>query len=260
MEELKTNENNLVSVIMPSYNSAETISESIESIISQSYQNWELLVTDDCSTDDTVEILTAYAKKDSRIRFFMNPRNSGAAVSRNNSISYSNGTFLAFLDSDDIWLPGKLQRQVDFMNTNRYVDFSFTAYCLINGNGKDLGKTIDLQGENLCFSYRDMLHKKATLGCSTVMLRKSSFEDISMPLIRTGQDYALWLKLLKTGKKAYLLNEVLTEYRILPNSISRNKFKKSKRQWQIYREIERLSLFSAGISFAFYAWRAVFRR
>ncbi|EOG1815092.1 TPA: glycosyltransferase [Enterobacter hormaechei subsp. steigerwaltii] len=260
METLNTTSGDLISVIMPSYNSADTISASIESILSQSYQNWELLITDDGSTDGTLEILSAYAEKDSRIKFFSNSKNSGAAVSRNNSIKHSKGAFLAFLDSDDIWLKNKLQKQLSFMNVTQNNDFSFTSYSLIDENGKHLGKTVDMQGDGLSFSYHDMLRKKATLGCSTVMLRKSSFEDISMPLIRTGQDYALWLKLLKTGKNAYLLNEVLTEYRILPNSISRNKFKKSKRQWQIYREIEKLNFLSAGVCFAFYAWRAVFRR
>jgi teichuronic acid biosynthesis glycosyltransferase TuaG len=105
-----------------------------------------------------------------------------------------------------------------------------------------------------------MLKKRATLGCSTVMLRKSGFEDISMPLIRTGQDYATWLKLLKTGNEAYLLNDVLTSYRIRPNSISRNKFKKAKRQWQIYRELEQLPMLKSLVCFCNYVWRAVFRK
>lgn len=252
--------NNLVSVIMPSYNSASTIGKSIESIINQTYHDWELLITDDCSTDDTINIATTYAQKDSRIKIFTNEKNSGAAVSRNNSIKHSTGVFLAFLDSDDIWLPHKLENQTNFMSSHEKIVFSFTAYALIDDAGQRIGKTVDMQGEGLHFSYSDMLRKKATLGCSTVMLRKLSFDDISMPLIRTGQDYALWLKLLKTGKDAHLLNQVLTEYRILPNSISRNKFKKCKRQWQIYREIEKLSLPAASISFTFYAWRAVFRR
>ena len=105
-----------------------------------------------------------------------------------------------------------------------------------------------------------MLKKKATLGCSTVMLRRNAFDDITMPLLRTGQDYATWLKLLKTGQNAYPLIDVLTQYRILPNSISRNKVKKAKRQWQIYREVEKLSLYKSAVSFCFYAWRAVFRK
>ncbi|EPV2478062.1 hypothetical protein ACV274_001469 [Enterobacter ludwigii] len=140
------------------------------------------------------------------------------------------------------------------------LDFSFTAYEMIDEKGIEFGKIVDLQGDNRSFDYYDMLRKKATLGCSTVMLKKSAFSDCNMPLIRTGQDYALWLKLLKQGKRAYLLNKVLTQYRILPDSISRNKFKKCKRQWQIYRDFENLNIYQSSVSFVHYAWRAIFRR
>lgn len=260
MDNMSTNFEYLVSVIMPSYNSASTIEASIRSIQEQTYQNWELLITDDCSSDDTVKIVHELSLLDSRIKIYQNDVNSGAAVSRNNSISKAVGEFIAFLDSDDLWLPNKIELQLNFMTKHDVIDFSFTAYGLINEAGNSLGKIVDLQGDELSFSYQDMLQKKATLGCSTVMFRRQAFKDYSMPLIRTGQDYALWLKLLKTGKKAYLLNVVLTQYRILPNSISRNKFKKCKRQWQIYRQIEKLSLVQSIISFLFYAWRAIFRR
>ena len=250
----------LVSIIMPSYNSALTIGESIESVQSQTYEKWELLITDDCSNDETVEIVRQYAEKDPRIKLFQNKENSGAAVSRNLSLSHSTGEFVAFLDSDDLWLPNKLEKQIDFMLNEKKVDFTFTAYSLIDAFGRHSNKVVDLQGNNLSFTYKDMLRKKATLGCSTVIFKKSAFKDYSMPLIRTGQDYALWLKLLKSGKQVYLLNEVLTYYRILPYSISRNKFKKCKRQWQIYRYIEQLGFIDSLISFLFYAWRAIFRR
>jgi len=165
---------------------------------------------------------------------------------------------LAFIDSDDLWLPSKLENQLSFMVGND-VDFSFTAYELINEDGLKFGKIVDSHLNSPVY-YEDMLRKKATLGCSTVMLRKSAFNDLSMPLIRTGQDYALWLKLLKAGGGAHVLNSVLTQYRILPDSISRNKFKKAKRQWEIYRKIENLGLLKSLECFFFYAWRAVFRK
>lgn len=203
-------------------------------------------------------MLDDISKKDPRVKFFQNEENSGAAVSRNNSLAHAKGEFIAFIDSDDLWLPNKLQTQLGFMEDNK-IDFCFTAYELINEQGLPLGKKVDAQQPG-AFTYNDMLRKQATLGCSTVMLRKSAFEDITMPLLRTGQDYATWLKLLKTGKKAHLLNEVLTSYRIMPNSISRNKFKKAKRQWQIYREVENLPLLKSAVCFCFYAWRAVFRK
>ncbi|WDB75971.1 glycosyltransferase [Escherichia albertii] len=252
--------NNLISIIMPSFNSEKTIAESIESVLLQTYENWELLITDDCSSDDTILIINAFISKDHRIKLFQNTKNSGAAISRNVSLSNARGEFIAFLDSDDIWLPNKLEIQLSYMLNRKNVDFSFTAYEIVDECGNSTSRIIDRQGENLAFNYFDMLRKKATLGCSTVLFRREAFEDYLMPNIRTGQDYALWLKLLKTGKNAYLINEVLTKYRILPNSISRNKFKKCKRQWQIYRSIEQLGFYDSLISFIFYAWRAIFRR
>ncbi|MBY8082152.1 glycosyltransferase [Vibrio fluvialis] len=248
----------LLSIITPSYNSSDLIVETYGAINAQSLSNFEWLITDDCSSDITFYLLKNLACNDERIKIFRNRVNSGAAVSRNNSISNASGDFVAFIDSDDLWLPDKLEKQVRFMEENN-IDFSFTAYELIDEQGNPTGQKVDthLTGP---VSYEDMLRKKATLGCSTVMLRRSAFEDISMPLIRTGQDYGLWLKLLKTGVKAYPMPEVLTQYRILPNSISRNKVKKAKRQWQIYREIEKLPLLKSIECFCFYAWRAVFRK
>lgn len=248
----------LVSIITPSYNSIEWIEKTYFSIAQQTYSNWEWIITDDCSSDGTIQLLDFIMANDSRVRFFKNNVNLGAAASRNRSISNAKGEFIAFIDSDDLWYPSKLQEQVDFMNKNS-IDFSFTSYELIDHYGKSLNRKVDTHSVNYV-TYHDMLRKKATLGCSTVMLRSNAFNDISMPLIRTGQDYALWLKLLKTGVNAYKINRVLTQYRILPTSISRNKIKKAKRQWRIYREIEKLNLLEAIECFSFYACRAVFRK
>jgi teichuronic acid biosynthesis glycosyltransferase TuaG len=215
------------------------------------------LITDDCSDSDTKELLEKLEASDSRIKVFYSAKNCGAAVARNNSILNAHGEFLAFIDSDDLWLPQKLEKQLAFMVAG--INFSFTAYEVVDQNNASLGKQVDAD-QSGSFSYQDMLKKKATLGCSTVMLRRSAFSDISMPLLRTGQDYALWLKLLKTGNQAYVLAESLTRYRIMPNSISRNKVKKAKRQWQIYRQVEVLPLWLSIYCFSLYAWRAVFRR
>ncbi|HGG9050788.1 glycosyltransferase family 2 protein [Enterobacter hormaechei] len=248
-----------ISIITPTFNSGSTIVETYNSISKQTHENWEWLVTDDCSSDDTINILSSICEKDSRVRVFKNSTNSGAAVTRNNSLSNVSGDFITFIDSDDLWFSSKLEKQLNFMIVNE-LDFTFTAYELVDAQGIPLGKVVDLQGDNFSVNYSDMLKKKATLGCSTVMIKKNAFSDFSMPLIRTGQDYALWLKLLKSGKKAHLLNEILTRYRILPNSISRNKFKKSQRQWNIYREIENLTVLQSAYCFCFYAWRAIFRK
>ena len=251
------NSNPLISIITPTYNSLPHIQQTIRSIQAQTYPHWELLITDDASTDETVAQVESMAAADPRIRLFKLPQNSGAAVARNYSIQNAHGDFVAFCDADDCWVATKLEKQLAFMGDS--IHFSFTAYELIDQHGTRLGQTVD-STQHGSFSYKDMLRKKATMGCSTVLLRRSVFPDLSMPLIRTGQDYALWLKLLKTGIRATVLPEILTQYRILPDSISRNKIKKAKRQWEIYRQIEHLSLATAASSFLFYAWRAVFRR
>ncbi|EGQ7661882.1 glycosyl transferase family 2 [Vibrio parahaemolyticus] len=247
-----------ISIITATYNSRDDILETYNSIREQSFENWEWLVTDDCSSDDTMEILQRIADSDGRVRIFQNNTNSGAAISRNNSLLYASGEFIAFIDSDDLWKPSKLSEQINFMNEQN-IDFCFTAYELVGPQGQLLGSKVDFL-QTGSFDYIDMLKKKATLGCSTVMLRRLAFDDITMPLLRTGQDYATWLKLLKTGKRAFVYNRTLTKYRIRPNSISRNKFKKAIRQWEIYRDVEHIGFLSSMYYFSFYAWRAVFRK
>lgn len=249
--------NELVSIITPTYNSSKYVGESIKSVLNQTYQNWEMLITDDCSTDNTVDIIEYYQTKDNRIKLFKLEANSGAALARNNSIKNSKGVFLAFLDSDDIWSKNKLYSQLKFMGSE--IDFSFTSYQYIDKFSIIKDKTVDTLNFGQ-FSYKDMLKKKATLGCSTVILRKEKFDDLMIPNIRTGQDYAFWLKLLKTGTKAYIHNSILTYYRINPGSISRNKFKKSVRQFYIYKRIEKISLFCSIYYFVHYALKAVFRK
>ncbi|MBD1577915.1 glycosyltransferase family 2 protein [Vibrio sp. S11_S32] len=250
----------VVDIVTPVFNAELYLKCTYRSIILQVSDDYSLKwqVTDDNSTDASFDMLSRFSCENLKINICRQRANSGAAASRNISISNATGDFIAFIDSDDLWLPGKLEKQVSFMELNN-IDFSFTAYELIDEQGNPTGQNVDTHLTEPV-SYEDMLRKKATLGCSTVMLRRSAFDDISMPLIRTGQDYALWLKLLRTGIKAYPIPEVLTQYRILSNSISRNKVKKAKRQWQIYRDIEKLPLFKSIECFCFYAWRAVFRK
>lgn len=248
-----------VSIITATYNSEKQILQTYSSLCDQSIDDWEWLVSDDCSTDSTVSILRGIAEKDSRVSIFCQRVNSGAAKARNVSLSKAKGEFLAFIDSDDIWLPKKLSYQIEFMEKES-IDFSFTAYELIGEKGNQLNKTVDVRQIKNKFSYKDMLKKSATLGCSTVMLRNDVFSDLMMPDYRTGQDYAFWLKLLKETDYAFLLPVVLTKYRILPGSISRNKFKKVKRQWQLYRELEGLSFHYALLCMFYYGYRVVRRR
>lgn len=246
-----------VSIITPTYNSSSYIESAVTSIINQTYTNWELLIVDDCSSDKTLTIASEFAKLDSRITIFRNNKNMGAAAARNLAMSHAKGDFLAFLDSDDIWHPMKLSKQLDFMRKNN-IAFSFTSYEVIDRHGVPSGKLIDCASKRV-FNYKDMLAKKATLGCSTVMLNRLMVGNISMPSIRTGQDYALWLSILKKGLSAHLLPETLTFYRITPGSISSNKLKKAMRQWFIYREIEKISFTMTCFYFLSYAFRATFR-
>ena len=246
-----------VSIITAVFNAGNVVSETYGSILAQTYQDWEWLVTDDCSVDNTFPLLRKIAETDSRVSVKRNLVNCGAAVSRNASIERATGEFVAFIDADDLWVRTKLERQIEFMGND--IDFSFTSFELIDATGNSLNRQVD-RGRGISFDYFQLLKKEVTLGCSTVMLRRGAFPEVRMPPLRTGQDYATWLSLLKLGKRAYLLDEVLTQYRILPNSISRNKFKKALRQWQIYREVEGLSFTTSAVCFSFYAWRAVFRK
>lgn len=248
----------LVSVIMPCYNSERYVAKSIDSVIQQSYSSWELIIVDDCSQDSTMEILEEYAKKDPRIKVLKNCVNSGAAVSRNLGIDNANGKFIAFLDSDDIWEIDKLDVQIKFMELND-VSFCFTSYSTISENEKIGGNVIDGRSKQVV-DYKDMLSKKATMGCSTVVIRKNIVGEKRMPLIRTGQDYAFWLSILKDGNHATCLRKVLTYYRLVQGSISSNKVKKAKRQWQIYRDIEGIGFFSSTVHFLNYAYRAIVRK
>ncbi|PHI34875.1 glycosyl transferase family 2 [Pseudoalteromonas sp. GCY] len=247
-----------VSIITATYNSQEYISKTYESIKKQTYKDWEWIVTDDCSSDDTYSILSSIADNDIRVKLFVNKVNSGAAIARNNSLDFASGEFVAFIDSDDLWEPEKLSMQLEFMQESNS-DFSFTAYQLISNDGALLGKTIDSSNSG-SFNYFDMLKKRATLGCSTVIISKTLLNERRMPNIRTGQDYAFWLSIMKSGHSANILPVVLTKYRISNNSISRNKFKKALRQWEIYRGFEKLGVIKSLFYFVFYAFHAVFRR
>lgn len=249
----------MVSVIMPAYNSELYIEESISSVLNQSYKNLEILVTDDCSLDGTQRCVEELAKHDQRVRYFRLNENSGAAVARNNSLKHAKGRYIAFLDADDVWLENKLELQLAFMKTNDSA-FSFTGYSTYYGDGRFEDKVIDSKTLNK-IAHNDLLKKTCTVGCSTVILDKTKLPKIEMTNIRTGQDYALWLRLLReSGQVAHNYKKRLTGYRVLQGSISRNKFKKAKRQWQIYREIEKINFLFAIYFMLFYARNAVFRR
>ena len=247
-----------VSVVVPTHNSETFVAETLASIAGQTYGDLEVLVTDDASTDGTVEIVRTLAESDSRFRVSVQDRRRGAAAARNDAIRRATGRFLAFCDSDDLWGPEKLARQLSYAR-ERGAAIAFTAYELMDVDGRRLGRFVD-RGNVEWVDYQGMLRKRATMGCSTVIVDRAQVQDLAMPDLATGQDYATWLQILRRGFRAYCLDDPLTRYRIRPGSISRNKVRKARRQWQIYRELEELDLPTSVSCFAHYAVRAVFRR
>lgn len=246
-----------VSVITGAYNCSAYIREAYESLCHQTMPDWEWVVVDDASTDDTLDFLVGVSQSDSRVRVLTNESNMGAAQSRNRALRKARGQFLAFLDADDRWLPAKLSTQLEFMRSTA-AEASFTAYRIISQDGALVGKIVD-KFPMQEIGYAQALRKRATIGCSTVIIARSGLENQLMPDIRTGQDYAFWLKLMRSGIIFHHLAEPLTEYRITPGSISRNKFRKALRQWEIYRRLEGLNFLYAFWNFCFYALRAVIR-
>ncbi|MBP3950063.1 glycosyltransferase family 2 protein [Bacillus suaedae] len=244
----KTNENPLVSIITPVYKAELYIEGMIESVQAQTYENWELIMVDDKSPDRSSQIIKKYAAEDNRIRLISLNENSGAAIARNTAIENSNGKYIAFLDSDDQWLPAKLTKQIHFMETN-HIDFSFTEYENMTVDGVRTGKVIHIPE---VIDYEGLL-RNTIIGCLTVMINREKVKDIKMVNMRTRQDFVLWLSILKRGYKAYGLQENLALYRKGANSISSNKLKAAKQNWYVYRKIEKLSLIKTVRCFLSYA-------
>ena len=240
-----------VTIIMPSYNSEKFIVESVESVLAQTYSNWELIIVDDCSPDDSNNIITKYVDNDSRIKLIKLQKNSGPAVARNTAIEAANGRYIAFLDSDDVWLPNKLEKQIKFMQDNDLA-FTYSSYKLVGEDNEDLGLFITKDK----ISYFDML-KTCSVGCLTAIYDTEKIGKQYMPLILKRQDYGLWLKILKLIGETRGILEPLATYRIRKNSVSSNKVKAAKYQWKIYREIEKLSFLKSLYYFVFYAYNGV---
>lgn len=243
----------LVSIITPSYNSSEFISNTINSVLSQTFQNWELIIIDDCSQDNSIQVITKWCETDNRIQLIQLTENSGAAVARNKGIEVAGGRYIAFLDSDDIWLPNKLEKQLKFMQDNQY-SFTFTAYNKVDSKGRSLGEL----GVPQRIKYEDLL-KKCEIGCLTAMYDTKKLGKVYMPLIRKRQDLGLWLKLLKQTEYAFGLNQVLASYTVRNDSISSDKRKAAIYTWKLYREVEALPLYKAAYYFSHYAVNGVLR-
>lgn len=244
-----------VSIITPLYNSSDFIAETIESVLNQTYSEWEMIIVDDCSTDNSVEIVKEYANKDKRINLIVLEENIGAAAARNVALENASGRFIAFLDSDDLWKSDKLKKQTDFMKKNN-IAFSFSSYEVINQDGSKTGKTINAP---MSISYSQYL-KNTIIGCLTVLIDKSKTGDFKMPLIKSSHDMALWLLLMRKGILAYGINETLASYRLVENSNTAQKWKAAKDVWKVYRDIEKLSLLYSAFCFIGYSFNAAKKR
>lgn len=210
----------LVSIIMPSWNTGKFIGESIQSVLNQTYKNWELIIVDDCSTDNTDEIVASF--NDERIRYFRNDKNSGAALTRNRALREARGEWIAFLDSDDLWMPKKLEKQIAFMKEKGYT-FSFTEYEKIDEESKPLH--IYVSGPEKVDKRK--MYNYDYIGQLTMMYSAKVFGLIQIKDIKKNNDYAIRLQLFKKkGACCYLLKENLAKYRIRKKSISHDKISK----------------------------------
>ena len=243
--------NELVSIIMPSYNCGQYVEESLRSVQAQTYQNWELIFVDDCSTDDTIQIINSFRADDKRIRLFQNKTNLGAAMSRNHALQEAKGRWIAFLDSDDLWEPTKLEKQIAFME-NYECDFTYTSYKEIDENSKETGVVVSgpkhvTEAGMFAFCWP---------GCLTVMYDRENIGLLQIADMKKNNDYAMWLKVSKKAD-CYLLDECLAKYRRgRSGSISNHSyFELIKWHYKLFRDAERMnpisSAFMTGVNLFF---------
>lgn len=244
----------LVSIVVPVYNAEKYLQATIENILKQSYQNWELILVNDCSSDESKKVARPYLSK--KIKWVDLKKNSGPAIARNKGVEKASGRFICFQDADDLWDKEKLKKQVSFMQKNNCA-FSFTGYEFANENGKPNGKKVFVPEK---MAYKQAL-KNTTISTITVMfdMNKLKKKDILMPNIE-AEDTATWWRVLKSVDAAYGLNEILSYYRRSLGTNSSNKVVAAKRAWKLYRVNENFGVAKSLYYFSFYAFNAVRRR
>lgn len=249
--------NDLVSIITPTFNSENYIEKTIESVREQIYQNWEMIIVDDCSDDATCLIVEKASECDKRIHLLRQEENKGAAEARNRALQYSSGRFIAYLDADDIWMKDKLQKQVTFMIESK-CGFSCVSYEVINDMGKPLNKKVRMlqKVDYLGFLTNNLLQTVGIMVDTELIDKKY----LMMPDLRRRQDAATWLQILKAGYECYGMEEVLAQYRRTSHSLSSNKLKAVKGIWFLYRKVEKLSFPFSCYCFIRYAVFAVWKR
>ena len=244
----------LVSIITPSWNVERFIGETLASVQAQTFTDWEFLIADDCSTDRTPALIEEAAARDPRIKLIRQAKNGGPALARQASIDQASGRFLAFLDSDDLWLPTKLERQIAFAKEKRAA-ISYTAFRRIDEAGTVTGRLITVPEQ---LNYEQLL-KNTSIATLTAMVDR----EVSGPVAMKNEpydDFCLWLSILKDGHVAHGLNEDLARYRVRGVSVSSRRARSAGWVWHIYRNVEQLSLVKSAWCFGHWATRAWLRR
>ena len=246
-----------VSIIMPSYNTAQFIRQSIESVIAQTYQYWELIIVDDCSSDNTDDVVSKI--KDERIKYFKNEKNIGAARTRNRALKEASGKWIAFLDSDDLWMSDKLEKQIYFMEKYHY-HFSYTNYVEIDENGQ-LNGTFVTGPKKI---KKALMYTFNYMGCLTVMYDREYIGLVQIEDLKKRNDYALWIKVSQKSN-AYLLNETLAKYRVREFSImdrSKSPINRMKYNYYLWTQGEKMNclqaLFLTGVNLVFGIFKTCF--
>lgn len=231
MEKKEKKNEPLVSVIIPVYNAEKVVKFTLDSVINQTYKNLEIICVNDCSKDNSLEILNEYAKKDKRIKVLSNEKNSGVAQTRNNGLKIATGEYIAFVDSDDIWDLTKTEKQIDFMLTSDY-KLAFTSVKFIDNDGSDTGKTFIVPKE---VKFKSLL-KQNVITLSSSIISKDVLKDRLFHNDELHEDFIMWLEILKEDvEKAYGLQETLVDYRLTQGSKSRNKWKSLKMTYKTYK-------------------------
>ena len=232
----------LVSIITPCYNATSTISQTIESVLAQTYGYWEMLIVDNCSTDNSASIVKSFVERDNRIKYLKTDRNSGSsAMPRNIAIENAKGEYIAMLDADDVWLPDKLAEQIDFIEKHHY-DFVYSDYEKMTFDGMRNNRIIKGRAVS---TYNNILGSNE-IPCLTVLIRKKLFNNVRFEFDPPGrEDWVVWLKLLKSGHNANNTGKIHAVYRQAKTSLTGNKYAMIKKQWYVLRKIERIPFLTA---------------
>lgn len=241
-----------VSVITPVYNVEKYIDKTLESVFNQTYKDIEIVMVDDCSEDNSAEIISDFQKTHPEIIYFQQPHNMGAGAARNKCLEFASGQYVAFLDSDDLWYPEKLEKQINCMKEKKS-PFSYAAIEMINEEGVIIKGKRNLK-ENCDYKY---LLRNTVIATSSVVIDRMELGEFRMPLRRGGQDYATWLGLLRGGVIAQGINEPLVRYRVRGNSLSSNKFSSLKQVWDIQTNVEHINKISGGINVLYFCINAL---